>query len=84
LIGVNNRNLATMTVDLDTCRRLRPLIPSTILVVAESGFSRPDEVRDLYRAGLDAFLIGTTLMKANDPASVLSGLAQAGGRECHA
>lgn len=76
LIGINNRNLSTMKVDLETCVKLRPLIPEGV-VVAESGINGPEDIRRLRSAGLHAFLIGTTLMRAADPAAELGRLCMA-------
>ena len=59
LVGINNRDLKTLKVSLDTSRELRRIIPATVFVVAESGVSRPEQVRALKAAGLDAFLVGT-------------------------
>ena len=84
LLGINNRNLATLDVSLETSLELRKRIPGGITVVAESGVSEPAQIRELHHAGLDAFLVGTSLMKANDPAALLRSLCEAGGRECFA
>jgi len=70
-IGVNNRDLRTLRVDLDTTARLRPLIPEGILVVSESGFERRAEVERVEQIGVDAILIGTALMASADPAATL-------------
>jgi indole-3-glycerol phosphate synthase len=77
LIGINNRDLATMRVDLETCLRLSRLIPPHFKVVAESGVNTPDDIRRLKAGGVDAFLIGTALMKSPDPAAVLKTLCLA-------
>jgi indole-3-glycerol phosphate synthase len=69
LIGINNRNLTTFEVSLETSERLRPLIPAGITVVAESAiFTRADVTR-LARARLDAILVGEALMTATDIAA---------------
>ncbi len=78
LIGVNNRDLRTLEVDLETCLEMRPLIPRQVLVVAESGISTPADVARLKAGGLDAFLVGSALMRASDPVAALRGLAGAG------
>lgn len=70
-IGINNRNLTTLSVDLETTARLRPLIPEGVLVVSESGFERRDQVERVERLGVDAVLIGTALMASADPAARL-------------
>ncbi len=79
IVGINNRNLRTMEVSLETCVRLRPLIPEGTLVLAESGIKGPEDVALLLDAGVDAFLVGTTLMKSGDPEGTLSRLCRAGG-----
>jgi indole-3-glycerol phosphate synthase len=71
IVGINNRNLGTLQVDLETFVRLRPLIPQGTLVVAESGISGPEDIAMLREAGADAFLIGTTLMRSHDPGAAL-------------
>jgi len=78
LIGLNNRDLTTLEVSLETCLRLRPLITNGALVVAESGINEPAEVALLRAAGLNAFLVGTALMRAADPKSLLTALGRAG------
>jgi indole-3-glycerol phosphate synthase len=66
LVGVNNRNLKTMTTDLQHCIDLRQQIPAEILMVGESGIhSRADALR-LQNAGIHAILVGETLMKSPD------------------
>ena len=68
LIGITNRDLRTFSVDLATTERLRPLAPPGATIVAESGvFTREDMVR-LERAGVDAVLIGESVVTAPDPA----------------
>jgi indole-3-glycerol phosphate synthase len=68
LIGVNHRDLRTFAVDLALTERLRKLIPTTVVVVAESGIRTPDDARRVYEAGANAILVGEALMRADDPA----------------
>jgi len=70
-IGINNRDLRTLRVDLETTARLRPLIPEGVIVVSESGFERREQVQWVERVGVDAILIGTTLMASGDPEAML-------------
>lgn len=70
-MGINNRDLRTLRVDLDTTARLRPLIPPGIVVVSESGFQRREQVAWASGLGVDAVLIGTALMASGDPAASL-------------
>lgn len=64
LVGINNRNLHTFQVDLETTFRLRPQIPAGICVVAESGIGDRQDVLRLAQAGVDSMLIGEALVKA--------------------
>lgn len=66
VIGINNRDLHTFTVDLDTTLALRPAIPTGRLVVSESGIRTLDDVRRLADAGVDAVLVGEALMARAD------------------
>jgi len=66
IIGINNRNLDTLVVDIKTCTELRPLIGKDKTVVAESGIRRRSDIDLLIRAGINAFLIGEALMTAAD------------------
>jgi indole-3-glycerol phosphate synthase len=66
LVGINNRDLRTFEVSLETTARLRPLIPSDRLVVAESGIHTREDVRRLRDVGVDAMLVGESLVKAGD------------------
>lgn len=71
IVGINNRNLTTLTVDPTTTVRLRPLIPPGIIVVSESGFARRAQVDEVRRLGVDAVLVGTSLMASADPEAKL-------------
>jgi len=71
LIGINNRNLATFDVTLETTERLRPMIPDGIAVVAESGIFTATDVEHLANINVDAILVGESLVLADDiPAKV--------------
>lgn len=63
IIGVNNRNLKTFEVDIETTGRLRALIPSDKLLVSESGIRNVDDVRHMAEMGCDAILVGETFCK---------------------
>jgi indole-3-glycerol phosphate synthase len=69
LIGINNRNLATFDVSLETTERLRPTIPSEIAVVAESGIFNANDVGRLANANVDAILVGEALVTSPDIAA---------------
>jgi indole-3-glycerol phosphate synthase len=66
IIGVNNRDLHTFNVSLETSLQLRPQIPSDVVMVAESGIHTTDDVARLAAAGVDAMLIGEGLVTAPD------------------
>jgi len=74
VIGINNRDLRTLRVDLGTTALLRPVIPAGVVVVSESGFERRDQVEAVERLGVDAILVGTSLMGSVDPAAKLKEL----------
>jgi len=74
IIGINNRNLATFTVDLTTTERLRPLIPPDRIVVSESGIKERSDIERLRQLGIDAFLVGESLMSAPDIAAKMKEL----------
>jgi indole-3-glycerol phosphate synthase len=77
LIGINNRNLATFVVTLETTEKLRPMISPDIAVVAESGIFTASDVERLSKANVDAILVGEALVTSEDiPAKVreLSGI----------
>lgn len=66
IIGINNRNLQTFRVDVNTSLRLREKIPVECVVVSESGIKTREDVAQLEQAGINAMLIGETLMRASD------------------
>jgi indole-3-glycerol phosphate synthase len=66
LIGINNRNLHTFEVTLDTTRRLARRVPEDRMIVAESGLFTPDDLADLAQYGARCFLIGESLMRQPD------------------
>lgn len=75
LVGVNNRNLETFAVDIGHATALAPQLPGGCLRVAESGIGSPAQVKRLREAGFDAFLIGESLLLADDPGRLLAELA---------
>lgn len=66
IIGINNRSLNTFKIDLDTTKHLRPKIPENITVVSESGIHTPEDVAFVRQCGVDAILVGTELMRADN------------------
>jgi indole-3-glycerol phosphate synthase len=75
LVGVNNRDLRTFRVDLNTCLALRPLVPADVCLVAESGIHTRADVARLAAAGVDAMLVGEALVVAPDVAAKVRELA---------
>jgi len=73
-IGVNNRNLKSFEVNLETSLELVSRIPAGVVKVAESGISTSDDLARLRAAGFDAFLIGESLMRQPDPGAALQAL----------
>lgn len=67
IVGINNRDLTTFEVDIATTPRLRARIPDAVTVVSESGIESADDVKQLSDAGIDAILVGETLMRADKP-----------------
>jgi len=76
IIGVNNRDLQTFAVSLETSLRLSYLMPSNVTRVSESGIFRRADIDQLSAAGFHAFLIGESLMKAADPEKSLRALLE--------
>ncbi|MCP5266480.1 MAG: indole-3-glycerol phosphate synthase TrpC [Burkholderiaceae bacterium] len=74
LLGINNRNLRTFDVSLQATLDLLGAIPSDRIVVTESGIANPQDVATMRAAGVDAFLIGETFMRAPDPGRALAAL----------
>ncbi len=70
-IGINNRDLRDFSVDVSRTRALRASIPAGIAVVSESGIATAEQLRELEHEGVDAVLVGESLMRASDPTSAL-------------
>ena len=77
LLGINNRNLKTLEVNLNTCLDLKASAGAEALLVAESGIKGPEDIKRLHEGGLEAFLIGTSIMLAEDPGAALAALVEA-------
>src|SRR6266550_5411679 len=76
LIGVNNRNLETFAVSLETSAQLAPLAGDDALLISESGIESAEDIHRLYDLGYRGFLIGESLMRADDPGEALREFTQ--------
>ena len=80
ILGINNRDLATFTTDLSTTLALLDSVPDDVVVVSESGIRSREDVQGLGEAGVDAILVGESLLAAPDPAKAAAGLADVPAR----
>ena len=76
IVGINNRNLHTFEVDLATTERLAPRVPEGVLIVGESGIHGADDVRRLEAAGVDAILVGESLVRSADRRAAIAALLE--------
>ena len=74
IIGINHRNLDTFEMDMELCDKLIPMIPNGKIIVAESGIYEHGQLEDLSKAGVDAFLVGESLMRTDDEEEALKKL----------
>lgn len=74
LVGINNRNLRSFEVSLDTTLAMKDAVPSDRLLVTESGIHTRDDVQRMRAAGIHAFLVGEAFMRAPDPGAELARL----------
>ena len=74
IIGINNRNLKTFEVDINTTIRLRHLVPKGVVLVSESGIQKSEDIERLRQSNVDAVLIGEALMRNEDKAVVINNL----------
>jgi indole-3-glycerol phosphate synthase len=80
LVGVNQRDLVTFTVDTDRAVRMAPQIPDGVVRVAESGIGGPGDAVPLAAAGYHAVLVGESLVRSADPAAAVAALCAVGGK----
>jgi len=74
IIGINHRNLKTFEMDMNLCYDLIPMIPNSKIIVAESGIYDHAQLQDLSKAGVDAFLVGESLMREENEEEALKKL----------
>lgn len=74
LVGINNRDLHTFDVQLETSERLAPMVPKDKLIVCESGIADSNDIARMRAAGINTFLIGESLIRAPDPEAALKAL----------
>ena len=77
IIGINNRNLDTMKIDLSTTEKILHNTEKTKLIVSESGISTSDDIRFLHKCGADAYLVGSSIMKTDDIQQTVQNLVNA-------
>ena len=77
IIGINNRNLDTMKIDLSTTEEILHNTEKTKLVISESGISTSDDIRFLHKCGADAYLVGSSIMKTDDIQQTVQNLVNA-------
>ena len=75
MIGINNRDLSDFSVDVDRTFELLSDVPAGKIVVSESGFQTREQLEDLDRVGIDAVLVGESLMRAEDIEAACRSLA---------
>ena len=78
IIGINNRDLDSFTVDIHTTSALAPLVPDDCILVSESGIEKAEDIMSLKNAGIQAVLVGSALMRSNDPAAITAEIVKAG------
>ncbi len=78
IIGINNRDLDTFKVDMQTTLHIAPLIPKRCIRVCESGIATEQDIINVKQCGVDAVLVGTSIMKSEDPSGRVKSLAAAG------
>jgi indole-3-glycerol phosphate synthase len=76
IVGVNNRNLRTLEVDLNASREIARVIPKTIIAISESGLKTPADLQSMHALGYRAFLIGERFMIEPDPGAALASLIE--------
>jgi indole-3-glycerol phosphate synthase len=78
IIGINNRDLDSFKVDIRTTSELAPLVPDDCILVSESGIEKAEDIVSLKNSGIQAVLVGSALMRSNDPAAKTAEFVNAG------
>jgi indole-3-glycerol phosphate synthase len=78
IIGINNRDLDTFHVDIETTGRLSNLVPESCVLVSESGIYSGDDIKGFKARGINTVLVGSALMESGDPALKVKELVDAG------
>jgi indole-3-glycerol phosphate synthase len=78
IIGINNRDLDTFKVDINTTHKLAPFVPDDRVLVSESGIQNEADIRSLKDTGVQAVLVGSALMQNDDPAGKTAAIVNAG------
>jgi indole-3-glycerol phosphate synthase len=81
LVGLNTRNLRTLTVDSDRLEKLAPMLPAAPCV-AESGLRTADDAASVAKLGYRLALVGTALMRSDDPEALVTAMRDAGRASC--
>lgn len=76
IIGVNNRDLSTLSISLDVSRRLATLIPENVIAISESGITSSEVLKEFSELGYDGFLLGSSLMREKSPDGMLRSLME--------
>jgi len=77
IIGINNRNLDTLKIDLNTTKDILEKSNSQKVIISESGIESPDDIRFLHKCGADAYLVGSNIMKTDDIQQAVQNLVNA-------
>ena len=76
IIGINNRDLKTLTINLSTTLELAPKVPNNVILIAESGYKNAEEVKDLKKTNVKAVLVGESLLRDKNPSKALQIIIQ--------
>ena len=77
IVGINNRNLDTLKIDLNTTKNILEKSESSKIIISESGIESQDDIRFLHKCGADAYLVGSSIMKTDDIQQTVQNLVSA-------